>query len=179
MIQVQLDANHTMLMFIRMGVAVSPQMTRVFMGRHVYPYLADRARRRFRSEGDDASGRWAALAFNTGRIRRSKGFPAWHPINKRTGELESFATGSYRISGMENLTLTMPGNRGNARQQSKLRVAQKGGHVKSDRGARRMGPSRPAPARPVLAVGFRDSSELTLALLRWIQQGAAAPGTII
>src|SRR4051812_39482393 len=49
-----------------------------------------RAQNRFTTEGDSASGKWAALRPATEDIREFLGYPRAHPINKRSGELRTF-----------------------------------------------------------------------------------------
>lgn len=142
-----------------------------FLERKVHPYLGKRIDDRFASEGDDATGKWEKLAFNTGRIRASKGFPAWHPINKRTGDLHRFVRDTYRLQGGDDVTLTLPDG-GSREERRKLAVAQLGGAVASGKGNFR-GPNRPAPPRPVLALNARDAYVIQKDLMSLIRIGVS------
>lgn len=153
----------------KVGFAVSHTGLGAFHFSKVRPFLQQRIDARFAGEGDDAVGKWRQLAFNTGLIRRSQGFPAWHPINRRTGQLQSVIRNSYRITRMDTATLTIP-DRVPRLVNEKLSVAQKGGSRK----AGRYGPNRPAPARPVLGLSAADSAFIVPSLARWIESGGGA-----
>lgn len=80
---------------------LSPESIDLFLGESVVPFLRERADFRFSNEGDTASGKWEALRPATVRARaygietgEYTGIGPEHPINKRTGELESYILGS-------------------------------------------------------------------------------------
>jgi len=82
----------------RLMYQLSPVGLSNFLGLEVGPWLRTRASDRFFDEGDDVSGPWAALSEVTQEIRESStdfSVGGSHPINKRTGELEEYVTGSY------------------------------------------------------------------------------------
>lgn len=169
-VEVDVDATQVIARLDEMQNRLGPTGLRVFFRGRVRPYLVRRMESRFVSEGDDASGKWQQLAFNTGRIRRAKGYPAWHPINRRSGALRRHVTQDYRIRPANGATLDMPGSPGGREMASKIKVAQRGGYPTSGKSARR-GPSRPAPPRPVLAVNDRDATHVTIDLMAWLKVG--------
>lgn len=131
--------------------------------------LAKRAEDRFSSEGDDAVGRWKQLTRTTARVRQTSGFPGYHPINVRTGQLKDLVVNTYKLRPMAGgAVMTMPGNAGGT-VLSKLRVAQQG----SKRGGNAL--AREVPARPVLALDQIDADLLGHALMDWIQSGLPVP----
>ena len=140
----------------------------LFLDNVAAEYLKQRVDERFFNEGDETTGRWQRLRHTTELIRASQGYGASRPINRRTGALLKFVK-THRVGGA---SLTMPGSRGSAILNSKLSVAQLGGYPTAWEGKRTFGPSRPAPPRPVLAVGFRDGEHITGSLVRWIEDGA-------
>lgn len=123
-----------------------------FLSSRVDPYLRDRLSIRFDREGDEVVGQWRQLRERTGILRARQGFPAFHPINERTGALRRFvvSTVEVRESG-KGATLTKPRRGGTAELQKKLRTAQVGGV--SNSGNR-------FPARPVLGLGERDTEQV-------------------
>lgn len=131
----------------------------------VWPYIQGRIAARFANEGDEASGKWAELAYNTGRIRAMQGFPATHPINVRTGALKDFALNSYRISGSaaSGATLTAPGDLRGKILTEKVRRAQSGSPATSQKAA--------APARPVYALSNTDQEVIGVMAIDWIRAG--------
>ena len=83
-------------MLAHLDSALSPSVMATFLGVKVGTYLKQRASQRFGNEGDDAVGPWAPLEQSTQLIRASGPWQVGpgSPINKRTGELESYITGS-------------------------------------------------------------------------------------
>lgn len=163
----QVDAEVTRLM-----MRLRQSSLRIFMQDKVRPFINQRTRDRFRTEGDDASGKWAQLQLTTGRIRMFQGFPPLHPINVRTGQLRTFVTTSSRVSsaGQNGASITFPGTLPRGEIRHKLEIAQVGGRGR-DRNSR-SGPNRAAPPRPVLALGFVDQQFVGRSLLDWIKVGA-------
>lgn len=146
----------------------TPPMLTAWLIKSAHPFLRMRAAARFQSEGDDASGKWADLALNTGMIRRNLGFNAYHPINVRSQRLMWFVLTSFKMaSTAQTATLTMPG-KGNALMLSKLRIAQQGGVARKGKGRSRVGPNRPAPPRPVVALSYVDEEALNTSLREWL-----------
>lgn len=119
-----------------------------FLATRIGPYLQQRAARRFRNEGDDASGAWLPLAETTWHWRISSGFVPDHPINERTGRLKEYilhAGMGVAPTGEASALLTFPKNGPSSPGLfQKLRTAQQGrGNPKT-------------PARPVLAINSTD-----------------------
>lgn len=164
------DAIEPMLMLQDAQGATSQLGTAMWLRNLAHPYLVDQIKRRFGNEGDDVVGKWQQLGPNTGAIRQGKGFAPWHPINQRTGEMLAFLTTSFRVQGYGTATsLTIP-NQARGEMKQKITIAQLGGYPKTE--GRRLGPSRMAPARPVLGIGSRDAMSLKLSLIKFIRSGA-------
>lgn len=152
----------------RLDTALSPEALAGFLELQVGPYLQRRSKQRFQSEGDDASGKWAPLLPATAAVRAAGpwGVGADHPINKRTGELEEYITGSSSLSWPHSLgaTLQFPGKRAETNSlQEKMNTAQKGR-------------AKPATVpRPVLAVNERDlafvMTELSFHVTGYVSSG--------
>lgn len=127
---------------------LSPPGLGAFLGTSIGPYLTRRAKERFSSEGDDASGPWAPLKPYTVQVREEGNWPVSgeHPINRRTGELENWVVGSgwdaYPTAA--GATLRFPGTKPSGELRDKVQTAQHG----------RTNPS--TVPRPVLAVNETD-----------------------
>jgi hypothetical protein len=136
-----------------------------FLNTKIGPYLQQRAKARFRGEGDDVVGGWAPLSEATMSFRRAgRERQLWsvgdaHPINVRTGELENYITGGFDPAYPTTLgaTLLFPhrSNKGGKKIREKMTMAQKG----SERG----------PARPVLGVNERDATFVLVELAFHVQ----------
>ncbi len=149
-------------MFSMIEFRLSAPMAMFFLAHTMEPWLRDRAEARFDAEGDDAAGRWQALHPTTEHFRQSQGFPASHPINHRTGELERYITQEPgRTAGVAGgVQLTFPGTPpGSKWLTQKLETAQRG----------RSYPS--TPARPVLAVSWADMNFYMSVLAHYIENG--------
>ena len=150
-------------MLSRLDSAFSPVGLTLFMHGSVEPWLERRARDRFATEGDDVTGKWKPLAQTTQEFREHAGHGASHPINRRTGELEAYITGTKALvsyPGPAITTLTYPGNPPSGPMlKRKVTTAQKG-HV---------GPK--TPPRPVLGVNERDLAYVMTQLAFFIQKG--------
>lgn len=142
-----------------------------FMNMVLHPIIGNRISARFDSEGDSASGKWAALTEATGSIRAWQGFAPFHPINQRTGALKDFVTTDHDVVGFgaSGATLLIPGAIPDGELGKKLSTAQQGSD--SVPGSRNPGPGRAAPPRPVLAVNTEDLVLTADALLEWIRAG--------
>lgn len=146
----------------RLSALLNPEPVAAWMGETVDGYLHERASQRFDEEGDDASGKWAALKESTQTIRASMQFPPAHPINVRTGELADFIenTPGRVVPDTQGVTLTLPGKEpGNPILQDKLRRAQKG-DIRT-------------PARPVLAVNEHDALAIMTEFEYYLRAGMA------
>lgn len=146
-IHMQTDARDVMSMLSKLERAMEPSAIAVWLGTVVDPYIRKRARNRFKTEGDDVSGKWAPLLGPTQYFRASQGFSPEHPINVRTGALEAYITGSpNRLSVTPaGATLTLPGKAPKGTMYSKVKTAQRG----------QLNP-HPTVPRPVLGVNERD-----------------------
>lgn len=156
---VYVEAQTVQALLTRAMLGVSPPSMLAWLNASVDPYLRQRASSRFASEGDDASGKWAGLQASTLSFRAAGGFPPT-PINRRTGELEAYITGSPSRTEMTMMgaNLTFPGSPPSGWLATKVATAQEG---KSD----------PATvARPVLAVSATDVSWTLTSMAQWIGQ---------
>lgn len=147
--------------------AISPTGIAGFLGGPVHQNLQRRASRRFKAEGgSEVGGSWAPLRPSTMEIRQNMGFPPSGPINRRTGRLEEYITGTPpNISvGPWGGGLLFPGGRMDREILEKVGTAQAG---KSD-------PS--TPARPVLGMNHEDMAQTLTALGYWIYSGGVTGG---
>lgn len=162
------DTAGVQAMLNHLDTAISPTGLMFFLTGTVGPWIRERAKDRFESEGDDVVGKWAPLAPATQEIRSRGEWPVGPtgPINKRTGELEAYVTGSDALVTGHSLgaTLTFPGKRTSKRSiKTKMETAQKG----------RAKPR--TPARPVLGLNEKDLSYVITMLAFHVQGGRVAP----
>lgn len=152
------DTTAVQAALLRLEIALAPPGLAHFLGTMVEPYLQTRAINRFASEGDDVSGRWAPLAPFTENIRRSQGYGAAHPINRRTGKLENYITNTPGTitTGGDVSRLKFPGATPTGELRDKVRVAQVG-----DPGTKG---SPMTPARPVLGMNATDLEAILVGL---------------
>lgn len=146
----------------RLSAVVSPQGMGVFLNETVARYLRERIARRFDSEGDDVSGKWAPLTDATMQIRANKGYPPAHPINVRTGTLRNYIENSPDRLDIDptGAMLTLPGRAPTGSLKKKVLGAQQG--------------ENRAPARPVLGVNATDMAFTMTALEAFIRSGVGA-----
>lgn len=151
--------------------AVSGESLRRFHILATSPFLRQRAKERFENEGDSTVGKWEQLTDSRQEIREHAGFPAAHPINHATGQLER-----YILTGKDDITFGagwaafyLPRNTGSPRLLGKMERAQLGapaGHPMPVGG--RSGGTKPSPsatpARPVVGMDMTDLVHLTGAL---------------
>jgi hypothetical protein len=144
---------------------LAPAGLRVWLRGGARPILRDRIATRFENEGDDAAGKWADLAAATGAFRSRQGFPAFHPINVRTGRLKWFTLLTFRLrSEATGAILSIPGD-GDPLSIKKLRMAQRGGvSPKAKRGG-----GVAIPARPVVALSGVDQRLLFASLKEFLE----------
>jgi len=136
-----------------------------FLNTKIGPYLQERAKARFRGEGDDVVGQWAPLSEATMSFRRSgRERQLWsvgdaHPINVRTHELERYITGgfdpAYPTTMGASLLFPHRAGRGGKKIRDKINQAQQG--------------SSKGPKRPVLGVNERDATFVLVELAFHIQ----------
>jgi len=140
------DDKQILHMLEKLDVALAPPAVGTWLGMTVDPWIRQRARDRFKKEGDDVSGPWAPLSEATKRYRQEQGYGAAHPINHRTGRLEAYITGAPNRVTIHALgaTLTMPGHAPFGELKTKVETAQKG------KDEPRTG------ARPVMGMNERD-----------------------
>lgn len=158
------DQRQVMRMLTKLNTSLDPNEIAIWLGAVVDPYIRKRARDRFKSEGDDVTGKWAPLLGPTQYIRSNAGFGAAHPINKRTGELEAYITGStHRLASAPVATLTLPGKAPKGELFKKVKTAQRG----------RFQP--PTVPRPVLGVNERDLATVMTELSLYLALGQMTP----
>lgn len=143
------DDRQVARMLARLNTTLDPVSLGFWLDTKVDPWVRRRASERFAKEGDDVSGAWAPLKPATARFRQNHPqgpFPPFHPINKRTGELERYITQSdneVRIT-TGSAHLIMPGTPPRGELKKKVTTAQAG---------------KPYPktvARPVMGLNERD-----------------------
>lgn len=146
-----------------LDTALNPVAIAAFLGADVDPYIRTRARQRFRDEGDDVSGKWAPLHEATWQWRSNiPGISPEHPINRRTGELETYITESphnlnYHTVGA---TLIMPGKKPSGELKDKVTTAQSG----------RADPN--TQPRPVIGMNERDLTAVMTMLFLYIARAS-------
>lgn len=135
----------------RLETGFSPLAMAGFLGATVGPYLQERAKARFRNEGDDVSGKWQPLKDATAEIRKNGPWNVgpYHPINVRTHDMENYVTGSagdaIMAGPVAQLTYPDPKRNVGTLLPEKMRVAQRGN------------PANPkTPARPVIGLNVND-----------------------
>lgn len=164
------DVDHLLSAFAN---AISPMSLEMLLSGGVADALRFRAQNRFTTEGDSASGNWAALRPATEEIREFFGYPRAHPINTRSGELRRFVGQSHGTArpAVDGAELTWPGPAGGD-VEDKLKVAQKG----SPRGSNPWFRTARTPQRPVVAVDQADLAEILLAVGRHLEDAMRTGG---
>jgi len=131
-----------------------------WMRNDLHDHLVTRAASRFSSEGDDASGPWAPLTPGTEAIRARRGFPAAHPINIRTHDLQRFILGSTgNVVGAGAWQFQWPDDPPSGTLVDKMQTAQMG----------RVNPN--TVPRPVVAIGAHDYNEILDSLSAFLVDG--------
>jgi len=131
-----------------------------WMQNDLVDHLQERARNRFASGGDDASGPWAPLRPATVAIRGSLGFPPSGPINIRTHDLYNYIVGDNgSVSYSAGWTLSWPNLPGDKDTNDKLQTAQRGK------------PSPNTTDRPVVALGPGDYTNIMANLAVFLTTG--------
>lgn len=161
-ISVAVDSKHTESLLIELRARTSAPGVRAFLKQVMHPYLVTKIGQRFQAQGDSASGKWVELAQATGMIRQAQGYSPWRPINIRSGGLLTSLVTSHYVRGD---TLSIPGLMSWPLLQ-KLMTAQLGNSGDTNR--------RPAPPRPVLAVGGTEALFLVKSFDNWLQSGGVA-----
>src|ERR1044072_8222920 len=170
------DAMGVERMLESLDAALSNFALMAFLSGEVAPWLSERAKSRFASEGDDVSGgTWVPLEATTENVRRmGREQGLWavgdaHPINVRTGELQRYITsgnGQTLPLGGDGAVLTYPRPTTNKELKQKIKTAQVGGQAPNAR--------RPTPARPVLGISTYDASVILVALAHHTERYARA-----
>jgi hypothetical protein len=147
-----------------LATLLSPQGMEFFLGAKMGPYLRQRAKERFDTEGDDAVGMWAPLRPATVAIRAEGpwAISGEHPINRRTGELENWVVDGGWFAYPDSLGATMqyPKTTPGGELKKKVKTAQLGDKESN------------TVARPVLGVGEADMAFFMTALLVEIDAAA-------
>lgn len=125
------DSTAVNAMLNRLQVQLSAPSLMLFLAGVVQPWLRERTEERFKDEGDADMGKWAPLQADTQRVRSGLDLPIGpdHPINRRTGELQAFITGSQAkvVGATMGASMTWPGTVTTKRGiKTKLSTAQKG-----------------------------------------------------
>lgn len=147
---VSLEDDSVEVMLADLALATSPESYALFLREDVQRYFTDEADHRFAQEGA-RSGVWAPLSRLTQYQRALQGYSPEHPINKRTGDLETYVTkteGTVATAGFETSWTWPPAT--DPLTTEKFAVAQ---------GGRKGGRT---PARPVIEA---DSTDLEAVLL--------------
>lgn len=145
-VTVTVDAKPVLAMLARAEHAISTVNIGQALRGSVADYLQERARERFASEGDDASGKWAPLSWVTVKMRQEQGYGSG-PINQRTGEMLDYLSDAEGelFSNEKRVLLRWPDQElPGGELGSKILHAQ-GGSV-----------DPPAVARPVIAANETD-----------------------
>lgn len=156
-------------MLVSLESATNPVAIAGFLNTVVDPYLRDRARMRFEDEGDSAvGGKWKPLSSATQEIRDNMGYGAAHPINVRTGELESYIVDSpNKVSVFPGgASLTLPGQPAGGELLEKYITAQQGSAGQNNFSG--------TPPRPVLALDVKDLMFVVWALGDSIRRSVGA-----
>jgi len=156
-VQVTVDDKHAQSLLTAIELTLMGHNLFLYLRDYMQPYMRTRAAARFRGEGDDASGPWAALTAATEEIRTHGGFPPAHPINKRTGELEAFMLRGVidHSWSVDSATMQYPGRPPTSSLREKLKTAQEG----------RVKP-RTVP-RPVARMNMTDMAYFTHNFVFW------------
>lgn len=155
-VQIIGDDSGVQKMLAVLDTALNPVAIAGFLTGVVEPYVHERAEARFADEGDDVVGPWQPLKPATVAIRQAQGYGGAHPINVRTGELESYITegpGNTLVHPF-GATLTMPGQPATGDLADKVRTAQEG--------------DTRTVARPVMGLNEQDLAFVLLALARHV-----------
>ncbi len=156
MIDVQIlgDSRDVQTRLDGMAHAFSNEAIGAWLVAGVDPILRRRTEERFKSEGDDISGKWQSLTPYTVSDRESHGCSGEHPINVRTGEMKRHLLDDKPRIALHSLGATMwsPGPPSGGDVAKKVKVAQQGD------------PASNTPARPVLGVGVEDLEAVLLSL---------------
>lgn len=120
---IDIEVEDSQVIFLMMAVrrAISAPSIAAFLENRMVRRIQEQAKGRFDKEVDPEGTPWAPLRHATNEIRMALGFPPVTPINRRTGAMERYITGSAgRASGnsMEVL-LTYPGTPPTTREMGK------------------------------------------------------------
>jgi hypothetical protein len=142
---IDVEARDVIAKLTRLSAALSPPMLEQFLLGSVVPYIQERIKRRFATQGDDAVEKWDPLQPSTQEERIAEGYSP-DDINYRTGELFDYiANADGDVStGAISANLTYPKLDTEEAVLYQFVAAQAGV------------PSQGVPARPVLALSEAD-----------------------
>lgn len=167
-ISVEVDTTSIEKLLRNVEIQMSPMGLSAFLTRRAGPLLRERMAGRFKGEGDSASGKWAPLLPSTLRVREWgidagiwPGISPAHPINKRSGDMESYLTRARGevVPDTQGATMHFPEVTPPSEGEMgwKLRTAQHG--------------TRYEVKRPVFAVDESDAAFLVTAFALDLVQG--------
>ena len=168
MIDITVYSKEVQYMLNAVTVRLTPLAVATWLGAVVGPYLQSRTRDRFMQEGDDVTGPWAPLKEATVSIRSEEGYGPTHPINRRTGELEEYVTGSSSAFWPTAMGGTVRYPRAPSSRQSvrdKMKTAQQGS------------PYPKTVVRPVLGMNETDMAFVMTQLSFYITGSRKTMGT--
>lgn len=157
------DNRQADAVLLRLENALSDSSMEAFLLRNTADYIHERTRARFAGEGDDVTGAWQPLLPATEHIRMNLGYPGAHPINVRTGDMESYLTGdSGAITGQTTWTFPAPGS-ATGELAEKIKTAQQGKAMPS------------TVPRPVIGMNNVDEAAITTDLEAYLRRGLMVP----
>lgn len=156
-ITIVVDDSNAQQLLASLDKAFSAPELEMLLAGPVAVGLQQRAERRFESEGDATSGKWAELKQSTQLIRTLLGYSPSHPINVRDGDLRNFVTHTMGTVTpvADGAELNWPGPPGAV--TDKFRVAQQGSPAGENPW---FNSAEPTPPRPVVAFDEVDVAEL-------------------
>lgn len=160
-IEIETDSASADAVMQRLDDRTSAMGLVTFLDVVVDPFLRNRIDERFKSEGDDVTGKWHPLERATELIRASYGFPPDHPINIRTDKMHAYLVGTdsdVHPNGMGATLVHPPLGKAHSVLDKKIKTAQSGSASPSTQ------------PRPVLGVNENDLLFITSSLAAWIIQ---------
>lgn len=167
-IDIEVESSEVIFLMMAVRRAISTPSIAAFLETRMVRRIQEQAKGRFDREVDPQGNPWAPLTRATNEIRIFLGFPPVTPINRRTGAMERYITGSAgrAAGGAGEVVLTYPGTPPASREMGKkVHTAQAGW---SDA-------SGTAPPRPVLGWESTDIAWGVTALEQWILTRVANP----
>lgn len=155
---IEVQEKDALYLLARVRESVNAAHLTEFMRGPVEKWFHDRIDKRFESEGDDVSGKWAPLKERTQQVRFAAGFnPTW-PINVRFGDLRD-----WLLSGGTTIAIS-----GGAQYKLPSDVGT-GSEVAQELYTAQFGRAFPATVpRPVLGMDAKDLEAVLTALNEFI-----------